>query len=419
MRKTGLKQTPTMVALLFMIHILSSFVFVNRADDLTTVNGTTIGMEYNYTTTVQPADESLPEGVFEYETFPMFDLEFTQTGNSSLERLAYAVKIENPFPIRIDNFAGIENQTHKHLVEIQQGICLQNSLCNVTFSFILFRPSPRGKCCGDCSCDLDTCQIRGTCCPDILLTTFGEFPPRQKTPQNCIQMNIGSTSQEGIYGVDNCPVAADKELKRKCTQEYTRQTIYDLYDITPCVDKMSTTVYRNKYCALCNSNQEKDLDLLYFEIKFICSQMLENGLGGNYDEILDKIFSEKVCSVSFSNPLPCVGENCNSDKFCNVAVSSCNVTGNWKDYDADIEEACLSYTSNYMDPSMGPFGERFKNVFCYICNGYDPKLGGSCEWGFHPGGSTNIFSFSGLLKLNSDIDAEMDVQATKLVIILI
>ena len=41
-------------------------------------------------------------------------------------------------------------------------------------------------------------------------------------------------------------------------------------------------------------------------------------------------------------------------------ISRCNVTGLWKDYDADIEWACENLQLT--------FKWRYKNVFCYICN---------------------------------------------------
>jgi hypothetical protein len=40
-------------------------------------------------------------------------------------------------------------------------------------------------------------------------------------------------------------------------------------------------------------------------------------------------------------------------------VSSCNVSGMWKEYDEDIDFACQTYKNKH---------KFFKNIFCYICN---------------------------------------------------
>jgi len=393
-----------MLTLIIIFQKVCCLVLANS--DLPRVNGTTNEMEHNFTSTFQPKIEPVTEAVPDVDYDPLSNLEFTQTGNSSLERLAYAVQIGTPFPMYIDNFGGLEKRTHRQIVEIQQRACFSNSLCNVTFkSLSLFEPTD--KCCGDCSCDLNTCQIKGTCCPDIVFSTFGEFPPEPTTPHHCIPLSIGPRPDTGIYGVDTCPVETDEALERKCTQKYTRHNIDNFYDITPCSDTKSNTVYRNKYCAFCHYKQNNDL--IYFEIKFDCSQMPDNGFSGNLYAILDMLFLEKVCSISFSNPLACARESCYTNNVCKPAVSSCNVTGKWMEYDADIEAACLGYTSYYKD-----HGERFKNIFCFICNSYDPQIESLCD--LIVTDSRNSFSFSGLLKLTSD---GIDIQASKLVIILL
>jgi len=385
-------ETPTMLTQIIIFYMVCSLVLANS--DLQSVNGTTNVMEHNFTSTFQPPIKSVTDVVPGFDFELLFNQEFTQTGNSSLERLVYTVQIGTPFPMYIDNFGGLEKRTHRQIVEIQQRACLLNSLCNVTFKSLF---GPTDKCCGDCSCDLNTCQIKGTCCPDILFSTFGEFPPKPTIPHHCIPLEIGPRPDAGIYGVDTCPVETDEALERKCTQKYTRHNIDNFYDIAPCFDRKSNTVYRNKYCAFCNYKQNNDLN--YFEINFKCFRMPEHGFNSNYDAILDMIFLDKVCSIFFSNPLACTGESCYSDNVCKPAVSVCNVTGNWMEYDADIEAACLGYTSYYTI-----YGERFNNIFCYICNGYDPQIASSCTWG--PSDVEHcceiIRSFSGLLKLTSD-----------------
>ena len=61
-----------------------------------------------------------------------------------------------------------------------------------------------------------------------------------------------------------------------------------------------------------------------------------------------------------------------------MAVSSCNQVGNRSDYDPDIERACHGYTNYFQSPSLEYRG-YFKNIFCYICNGFSVSEILSCQ----------------------------------------
>jgi len=347
-------------------------------------------MHTNVTLTLEPE-----ERFEDYITYENVDMELTYLANTSLERLANEMQYKTPWPVELHYFGRVTSEKHKQIITIQQRACIFNRLCNVNGSGLY-----EGEhCCGDCSCDLNTCLMTGNCCPDILYSTYGETWPKPQTPQHCVSMFIGKSPSfmSGVYAVDNCPDETDKTLERKCTREYKRPDIDDFYDITPCYDIPSNITYRNQHCAKCNGVDTSDL--VHFKISFECTKMFDKDYGDN-DAILDAIFAEGQCHISFANPLACTDESCDSGYNCWTSVTACNTTGNWQEYDPDIEAACLAYSSVYISKMYSSEQDRFNNIFCYICNGFEaPDIPASCNAGAGRGYYT--FSFSGLLKMSA------------------
>jgi len=342
-------------------------------------------MHTNVTLTIE-SEES-------FEDYITYDL--TYLANTSLERLANEMQYKTPWPVDLHYFSGVTNEKHRHIITIQQRACIFNRLCNVNGSGLY----EDKHCCGDCSCDLNTCLVTGNCCPDILYSTYGEMWPKPQTPQHCVSMYIGLSTpfMSGVYAVDNCPDETDKTLERKCTREYKRSNIDDFYDITPCYDINTNITYRNQHCAQCNGVVESDL--IHFKISFKCSKMFDNDYGDN-NVIFDAISAEEQCHISFVNPFPCTEGSCESSYNCWTSVTACNTTGNWQEYDPDIEAACLAYSSVYISKSDSSEQDRFNNIFCYICNGFKaPDIPSSCISQSDRGSYT--FSFSGLLKMSA------------------
>jgi len=364
---------------------------------LSVKNNVTNGSNFDYVNTTMYMAREPEDGFDDYITYENVDMELPYLANTSLERLAKEMQYKTPWPVELHYFGGVTNEKHKQIITIQQRACIFNSLCNVNGSGL----DKSIHCCGDCSCDLNTCLVTGNCCPDILYSTYGDMWPKPQTPQHCVSMYIGKSTSfmSGVYAVDNCPDETDKALERKCIREYKRPDINDFYDITPCYDIHSNITYRNQHCAQCNGVDESDV--VHFKISFECSKMLENDFGNN-KAILDAIFAEGQCHVSFANPLACSDGRCDSSYNCWTSVTSCNTTGNWQEYDPDIETACLAYSSVYISKSYSSEQDRFRNIFCYICNGFEaPRIHSSCISHGHPSES-HTFSFSGLLKMSAD-----------------
>ena len=311
-------------------------------------------------------------------------------GNTTLERLLNEVLAKLPRPKTVQSSVIYKYPSYDYIVRIQQLVCVRTILCYTNISISNSFPI----CCGNCSCDESTCFLTGTCCPDLLLKNFGEFPPALRTQQKCMPMHIGATPDNfGRYAVRNCPLGTNAILSNKCSEEYMRTGIDDISDITPVYDATTKTTYRNEHCARCNAINLVDLN--YFDVSFACFNMSETELIDN-NAILDMVFNsiQNECHLSFKTKVDCNcnASPCNHGYNCMTTVSACNETGYWHDYDPDIENACHGYTSVYFTEYHGVFN----NIFCYICNGYSySPYTQFCDHG------SDFFSFSGLFNVDN------------------
>ncbi|WAQ97230.1 hypothetical protein MAR_029920, partial [Mya arenaria] len=289
---------------------------------------------------------------------------------------------------------------HRHMIEIQIRSCPYTQLCNVHREAYDY-PGYLDSCCGACSCDLEVCLDTNNCCLDIILNYSTQFPPQTKLSKSCIPLEIGQTSGVGyrshMYAVSSCTRHKDQSEYiniNKCENKYVAGGVGSVIDIVPCFDRLNRTLFRNRHCAYCNG--VLDVDLEYFNTSLTCETLID----GSRDEtvLLDKILEKRSCKIAF-HPEP---------EFeiysCTGAVNSCNQTGLWTIYNADIEAACLAYTSVYSLDSLSELS-RFKNIFCYICNGYDPNdLRQLCQIPYYMDKHSEIFSFSGLLNVQRSLD---------------
>jgi len=261
---------------------------------------------------------------------------------------------------------------HQHIIEIQQHACPDIPLCHDGRTDIV-----AGNCCQNlCSCNLTECMVERNCCPDVLINTYGDFPDQTEREEHCIPLSFDGRfnikSNVGYYGVDDCPPGTDDDLASRCTGKYTRTAIESFTDLIPCYSK-NNTLYRNKFCAFCNGLREDNLLYLEVLVKMYHSYLFLNGT----ETLLDLIMNTNVDKIGFFPPVPC-DNTCLSGVTCKMAVSSCNQVGNWSEYDPDIERACHGYT-NYFESPSSRYRGYFKNIFCYICNGFPVSEIRSCQ----------------------------------------
>ncbi|XP_056006905.1 uncharacterized protein LOC125665368 [Ostrea edulis] len=192
----------------------------------------------------------------------------------------------------------------------------------------------------DCSCDPECVFKSPPCCYEAFFENE-DVHCRNLSIQKP-HMNIHSF----FYVIDTCPSESDMEVVAGCTRDMDN---IDKMLHPPVLDPITKKSYLNKNCAKCNGvHQTEDWDL-----EFFCMNQTDFNYLSTHEEILSSGQSSG-CSMIFST---LYASRCAVDK--NV-VMKCNVSGTWKNYDQDVELACLSdYYSTY---------DNFKNIFCAICN---------------------------------------------------
>lgn len=125
-------------------------------------------------------------------------------------------------------------------------------------------------CCKACSCSAD-CWYYGNCCPDVT------HPKPTHNPPNCTADYIQNFYYYYYFGlpdspcmpqcgqfemkhnvIDTCPsflTVADQENNYKCARNYSQEESFTLDDIVYVHENRTRTIYRNKYCAMCNNVQ--------------------------------------------------------------------------------------------------------------------------------------------------------------------
>ncbi|XP_045167712.2 uncharacterized protein LOC123530986 isoform X2 [Mercenaria mercenaria] len=262
-------------------------------------------------------------------------------------------------------FCGTKNQCDKNLTfEDPESVNIYESFKSVipTTSVIPITVSheySRVKCCKSCSCDLSTCQERGTCCTDILTPdivtseTYSTFTceSAQLRPSKSEVQNGNS-----LWMIGKCSMAfvsdTDKAvIKRKCENG----TEYLGLDTTsPVTDIESQITYRNRYCLECNNKSIKNAVIWNGRLR--CTEDEAAALLNlDSDNIIGSITRTKTCNIVYERPPGTTFEVTN----CNLGISKCNVTGRLAVYDPFIEAACHMFTNKI---------KTYKNVFCYMCN---------------------------------------------------
>lgn len=153
------------------------------------------------------------------------------------------------------------------------------------------------------------------------------------------------------------------------------------------------TVYRNRFCALCNGASESDIQS--FAGQLVCP----DGMGVyayTISDLLEQLVNERRCNILFHFPQNTL-DNIVFKSRCNVGfVRECNETGKWRQHDPDIERACKSYTHIYRG--------IYRNVFCYICNNeIDPFM--KCSYDdITTSGGFVMGAFTAMLRFSDRID---------------
>lgn len=244
------------------------------------------------------------------------------------------------------------------------------------------------SCCESCSCDIPRCLQYGSCCPDVINNnlTFLQYP---RCTTLTTEPSWSLQKYYGVYAISDCS-SNDRELQKNCSQKY-QDNLRSFYDILPCTSRLTSNVYRNKYCALCNGEQEQDL--VFFQAQ------VAGGKDWSFatlteSEVMKKALAEKDMLIDF------VPSDSQTVARCKVLIDTCNVTGKWAKYDNLTERACRSYTSEI---------DGYKNIFCMMCNGGSLNEFLCPTYRFL---DYRSYSFSGMWKLESMAGLNKDQLST-------
>ena len=234
-------------------------------------------------------------------------------------------------------------------------VCGSNYLCeNVSvarFSYPDLRKYQHVSLCPDCKCDVD-CINRGDCCPDKY---FG-YPKLTCVNRTIIDAKLLDHERKKQYKrlmVTTCPGDSTEEVRKTCNNVQSDLKFRLLHQ--PVTDISSLVVFANRYCAECHNVT----DYLEWNIDINCTLFADFNFLSTLDEIIRHAY-ESLCAIQSvdeslnktSNPTICLEDN--------DQIRSCNTTGRWNRFDSDVKAACESeFTGQF---------RVFRNIFCFMCN---------------------------------------------------
>ena len=198
------------------------------------------------------------------------------------------------------------------------------------------------SCCLPCSCS-PSCKDFGNCCDKNKMN-------HSKCHSAVIDHNHLYIIKRSYLMVDRClAVSSETDCKARALEPWG--SLYPVYDAA------ADRIFYNRACAECSGV----VNYTYWDLIVNCPKTEYF----SHERILGALLGQQ-CVISFKPPKEVVIERhiCYED-----SINRCNVTGNWKVYDADLETACLRWNA--------PVGEQqslrfmYANVFCKICNGHE------------------------------------------------
>lgn len=257
------------------------------------------------------------------------------------------------------------------------GACGESYLCNVTDLHKEKTTSDMCSACQPCSCDVD-CRWRGDCCVDKTLDSLSEMlilqtQPGQEagSPYGCRSLRFGNatTSAQTVfaYMIDSCPSRwSDLDVAEKCLNG----SLGRLESSWPVTSSVTMATYRNEDCAVCHGQEKRALRFWDLEIR--CDQNVRFREERSLQALVEQVLVVQQCQVTF---LP---QDEQDRKECTpvvegTLVSSCNVSGEHRTFDALLWKACEVLQAQVRSSQM------FQNLFCFFCNVESPTLSAHCE----------------------------------------
>ncbi|XP_064602341.1 uncharacterized protein LOC135468181 [Liolophura sinensis] len=254
-------------------------------------------------------------------------------------------------------------------VEVEDLACGKSHLCNGSLGRY-----DNGRCfdCGRfrCKCD-EECHIYGDCCVDMAIGQAPEsrehHPPHVVCQRRYPKYNNDEAAKY-IFMISSCPPdsLADIETVSKCE----KADVYDYEQATPVTDLGTGLVYRNSFCAQCFGVQR--YKVWTYNIKCQVGSSAEGARSKT--ELWELVLNDTQCTVTNSPPSVTPGKL----RDCILETKrQCNETGLWEKYNKITEDLCRSYYNpvEYYDDK-----NRYRNVFCAMCNGAEVDRKKQCVY---------------------------------------
>ena len=251
------------------------------------------------------------------------------------------------------------------------------------------------QCCFHCSCS-NTCKHYGNCCIDKFKQEEIDESSLSRERQSrdvsegtrftCLTPQLTSnhvfiSKAPSYYMVNTCHTKSlgNRQIV-KCESEYVRDF---LLDFTPVYMKNKKILYKNAHCVSCNfENVNKAVSL---EPVLLCPENAVPIIMGfeTPTQIIDFLRQSKapLCNLMFKFPrnIEMSDNDLKTHECISPDVSFCNVTGQWRNYDPALNEACEKYylpiqasVPNSTVPTV------FRNLACYMCNYYNNNTDIQC-----------------------------------------
>ncbi|XP_063412610.1 uncharacterized protein LOC134695316 [Mytilus trossulus] len=257
----------------------------------------------------------------------------------------------------------------KRILEKQLLYCPMVPLCN---NLTRQDSYPNGtspdvrSCCFPCSCQ-ENGIMNNEQCPntdDVMLSTH-----TRKTcmyPQYLTHGKTKIISKQSYYMISSCaPNFNTVSIIQKCTADQRKYDPFDISLYIPVSINSTNLLFKNKYCAICNSHTTNEMIPWLANLTCIFEPFDTISFSRS---IMKEIAQSDECNILFQE------QNMTSDlETCDWGIyTTCNQTGSWEVYDKFIEDACNSYTSVYR--------ANYRNIFCFLCNSNESLYMGCDYW---------------------------------------
>ncbi|XP_060073132.1 uncharacterized protein LOC132552950 [Ylistrum balloti] len=194
--------------------------------------------------------------------------------------------------------------------------------------------------CPECKCDTN-CWLRRDCCPDLYLS----FPAFSEVKTNVFPTMNESTTDSHFKMIATCP-----NENHDCE---VGPALADVLNNVPVFAGPYHLPFRSACYATCHGY---DVTTSWY-LDTSCTSFYDLNYCSSFQEI-STVLNNSNCNIQY-------GQDSVTDykPTTDVIINTCNVTGFWDTYDADVDKLCAR-----LGPEMGRHSLTHSNVFCYICN---------------------------------------------------